>query len=332
MGLDPAQWPKSIFPVGNAPNLAHLLDHIETHGARRFTFTLFHGADVVEAFLGGDQRFRMVREDTPRGTAGAVIDALDRQDLPRTVVIHPADSNSAVDLSDVHRRHVESGKLMTVVVKHLRSADIKPYGTLEFDGAGNVTRMVEKSPRPNTRYASVGTYFCDRDLFALMSSGEIRFKDPEKPDFGRDVLPWLAQKGLLLAVPTSNRWTDIGTREMYIEANITPMENLSPNLRVPAREASPGDSIWLGDGVTNHGTIHGNCIIGDGAVIERGAHVGPCAVLGPETVVSPGATIRESVTFPGARIRPDTHVEDSVVVGRHSFRAYRSSGDVHTPP
>src|SRR5687768_1419671 len=74
--------PKAMVPVAGRPLLEHHIALCRTHGFTRILLLVHHGHEIIERHVTDGSRFSVniacQREHTPRGTAGALRDALPR--------------------------------------------------------------------------------------------------------------------------------------------------------------------------------------------------------------------------------------------------------------
>src|SRR5206468_1801600 len=108
----------------------------------------------------------------------------------------------------------------------------------------------------------------------------------------RETFPALVDDGGLYALAFDAYWIDAGTPEQYLRANL----DLVRGCRIgpPAPDAvDDGTGVWTRGGPVIDGEVVAPALIGDAALVERGARVED-AVVGAGARVLAGAVVRES--------------------------------------
>jgi hypothetical protein len=98
------------------------------------------------------------------------------------------------------------------------------------------------------------------------------------------------------------------------------LDGLRPDQLVPGACAEKG--VYISRNVVMHPTVRITppVVIGADCNIERGARIGPYAVIGDKTILGAHTTLENAVVFPGTYIGP--HLELSNVVVDHNSLAY----------
>ena len=140
-----------------------------------------------------------------------------------------------------------------------------------------------EKPPPGTEPSNLinaGTYVLEPSVLARIPHGQ-------RASIERDTFPAITADGRFHAMATDDYWIDAGRPELYLRANLD---------LVNGRRAEVGVAV------------------AEGAEIDADADVGG-SVVGPATVVGPGARLIGSVVLPGGRIGAGAVVEDSIVAG-----------------
>ncbi len=104
--------------------------------------------------------------------------------------------------------------------------DPERFGVAEMDG-DRVTRIEEKPKRPRSRYAVVGIYLFDQEVFNIIRTlkpsgrGELEITDVNNRYIEKGVMTWDILEGW---------WTDAGTFESLLRANRLVAETGANNL------------------------------------------------------------------------------------------------------
>src|SRR3982750_4942907 len=108
--------PKPMMPLANRPMMEHIVRLLKEHGFDEIVVTLAFLPQAIRTYFGDGSEFgvRMVyaTEETPRGTAGSVRNAMAELDEPFLVI--SGDVLTDIDLSEIVRVHDERGALATI--------------------------------------------------------------------------------------------------------------------------------------------------------------------------------------------------------------------------
>ncbi|MBN1670961.1 MAG: nucleotidyltransferase family protein [Kiritimatiellae bacterium] len=202
--------PKPMAPIADRPFLALLLDHVASHGFRRFVLCTGYGADVVESWFAALEPGYIVvtsREDTPLGTGGALRHAASQLGSDPVLVLN-GDSFCAVPFRRMLARHAATAADVTIAVTSVeRPGD---YGTVTFGTDGRITAFTEKARQGGGNHVNAGVYLFRRVILAELDS-----RSPLSLE--HDVFPTLLQRRLI-AFRVPGPLLDIGTPARYEQA------------------------------------------------------------------------------------------------------------------
>lgn len=203
--------PKPMVPVCGRPLLAHQIEMCRRHGFTRIALLVHYEHEVIRDHFGDGSRFGVdieyCVEATPRGTAGALRDALPR--LGETVLVLYGDTYFDVDLRALWQSHLKSNAAGTLFVHpndHPHDSDL-----VEVDADGMVQRI---HPYPHPEGASLrnlvnaALYVLQRDALsaAIPESG--------KADLAKDTFGAMLAAGHRLKAYVSPEYIkDMGTPE-----------------------------------------------------------------------------------------------------------------------
>src|ERR1700721_1279658 len=177
------EMPKPLMAVGDSPILLHLMGIFARQGFSDFVLAGGSRADLLESFsetLPAAWTAEVIDTGEDTGTAGRVIGcaaALGPGGLGKTFFATYGDGLGSIDLNALLEFHRSHSGAVSVTAVPLPS----PYGTLEWDETGRVTRFVEK-PRLSDHWINAGFFVMDARAFDSW----------EGDDLERDVLPALA--------------------------------------------------------------------------------------------------------------------------------------------
>jgi NDP-sugar pyrophosphorylase family protein len=243
-------------------------------------------------------------EPSPLDTAGAIRFAARHAGIDDRFLAVNGDVLTDLDVTALVAFHVAHRAEATIHLTHVD--DPSRFGVVPTDDDGRVVAFVEK-PEPGkapTHYINAGTYVLEPSVLD-------RIPDDRRVSIERETFPALVEAATLYARPDDSYWIDTGTPAEYLQAQL----DLIAGRRAgpPAPGAVQGDpGVWTLGRSTVDGRVFAPALIGDGAHVERGAHV-ECAVVGARTRVHDGARVTHSVLLPGSIVRPGAVVQRSVV-------------------
>jgi glucose-1-phosphate adenylyltransferase len=262
-----------------------------------------------------------------QGSADAVFQNLDliANERPAHVCVFGADHIYKMDIRQMLAFHRERRAEATVAVIPVPAGEAHLYGIVECDADGRVTGFLEKPPATadaaGTRSASMGLYVFGADVLVRAVTEDAARPDSTH-DFGRDVLPRLAESGRLFAydfssntIPNMNEaergyWRDVGTIDAYWRASadlvsVSPAFSLyNPDWPIfSAYYPSPPAKFVFADQERERMGIATDSMVSEGCIIS-GGHVDR-SILGPRVRVNSFSSVTESILF------------DDVEVGRH---------------
>lgn len=299
--------PKPLMPLLDEPVVGYTLDLMRRHGITRATLTLCYRAEQIRAALGDGERFgvrlRYVTEDTPRGTAGSVLDA--SRGMEGTVLVMSGDGLTDCDLTALWERHRHSGAEASLVLKRVD----KPgdYGVCRLDDAGRITEFVEKPGDASPgNLVNTGIYFLERSVLDRIPA--------DKPcDFGRELFPQMVAEGAFLSgLEMTGYWCDIGSRTAYAQAQ---MDLLMGRVGLAIRGRRVGRVIFAeGSALSPDVRVAGRCYVGARARVGRGTVLGAGTVLSQGAQVGANARLENTCLWENARIDGGTILKNLVVV------------------
>ena len=244
------------------------------------------------------------------GTAGPVAEYMDYIDQydPDYVLIAPADRVYKMDYEVMLDYHIALDADVTIAAMRVPEGDSASSATMLIDAYGVVEKFEMDTESPCSNLESMRTYLFD---WQLLKKALLMFKDEEVLDFERHIIPQFLKDGRTVSAYERNGYyRDVATAEEYWKANLeltaehpelsfyekfwtiyTNGENLAP--------AYIADSCNVTDALLSEGSeVYGN--------VER-------SVIGPGTVISEGAVVRNSVIQEDCFIARGAVVENAVI-------------------
>lgn len=309
--------PKPMVPVLNRPVLEHLVMLLKRHGFSDIIITAHYMPDVIEDALGDGERFGVdityVVEEKPLGTAGCVKQLEDM--LRDTFLVLSGDALTDFPLHEAVNQHKEKQAISTLVVTEVDDPSL--YGIVTHDDDGRLLRFLEKpsSDEVFSHVINTGIYVMEPDVLQYCPDG-----DPF--DFSKDLFPTLLQKGLPVYTHRGyGYWSDIGNCDQYIRSQV---DALHRRVRLDGLAETEPPGLWIDPKANVHptATLMAPIVIGEGAIIEKGAEVGPGVVLGKRCRVGEDAVVKGSVIWEESKIGRHATIDGSVVGRRAIIEAH----------
>jgi len=271
-----------------------------------------------------------------RGSADAVFQNLDliENERPAYVAVFGADHIYKMDVCQMLEFHRDCGADATVAVIPVPGEEMFRYGIVDCDGARRVTGFREKPPVDvggpgEMRQASMGLYIFNADVLVRAVVEDADLND-SKHDFGRDILPRLAEHGRVFAYDFSTNthpnmsegergyWRDIGTVDAYWRASadlisVSPVFNLY-NSEWPILSAyypSPPAKFVFADQERQRIGIATDSMVSEGCIIS-GGHVDR-SILGPRVRINSFSSVSESILFDGVEVGRHARIRRAII-------------------
>ncbi len=239
-----ADRPKPLAPVAGRPFLEWLLLALRARGIRRALLLGGHLGDRLETWarsagprLGMD--LPVTVEPRPRGTGGALRLALPAVAEDPLLVLNGDSLVAPLPLETLAARHRETGAAATLLA--VTVPDASRFGTLALDGAGRVREFREKDPAGGPGTVSAGVCLLSRAVVEAIPAGRA-------VSLEREVLPALAARGELAALPVAGRLLDIGTPESFRAAPAVLPELAAEAAGVQVRPLPADQEVGRGNG------------------------------------------------------------------------------------
>jgi mannose-1-phosphate guanylyltransferase len=303
--------PKPVIPLVDRPFMVFMLEWLRGHGVDDVILSCGFLPTKIEEALGDGSglgiRLRYVVEPEPRGTAGALKYAEDLLD-DRFLMLN-GDVLTDVDVGAQIAQHAATGATGTLGLVPVE--DPSAYGLVLLGDGGAVTGFLEK-PAPE-QLTGVDEFLISAGIYVLERSVLDRIEPDRNVSIEREVWPGLVGDGLYGYAARDAYWLDIGTPRRYLDGTFDIVEG---RVRTAVLERLDGNGLAVGAGAQVDGDLLGPGVVGAGARIAAGAHVGPSVVLGRDVEVGEGARLERAVVLDGARVGPGCDLRDCIVAPR----------------
>lgn len=300
--------PKPMVPLFGVPFLERTLSRLHQAGVDDVILAAGYLPKAIAEGLGDGSRLGMrltyVVEESPLGTAGALRNVAERIHGPFFVL--NGDVLTSLDLRAMLAYHRRKGGLGVLHLIHVE--DPSAFGCVVHDAAGRVLNFVEKPGRGEapTNEVNAGTYLLEREVLDVIPAGR-------SVSIERETFPKLLGAGAALyAYVTEDYWLDVGRPEQYIQAHrdvLAQKLQLAPSADPLARR---GSFLSL-EGGTLRSAIRPPVFVGEGAIIDASAVVGPYSVLGERAYIGPEAEVRGSILWDGVVVSGGARVHDAIL-------------------
>lgn len=295
--------PKPMIDVFNRPALEHIIELLKGHGITDIAVTLqYMPQSIIDYFGDGKDwgvNLQYFIEHKPLGTAGSVKNA--QEFLGDEFLVISGDCITDINLTDAINFHREKRADATLILKTV--ATPLEYGVVVTDSNGHITRFLEKPDWSEvfSDTANTGIYILNANVVNLFSKGE-------KFDFSGDVFPQLLEDGKpIFGFVSSDYWCDIGDTGAYMQCHKERfVSHISPNATI-ASTARIVEPVY----------------IADGAVIGENASILPYSVVGQNSRIGEGSSLKGSVVHRNAVIGKQVQLRgaiicDSAAIGSNS--------------
>ena len=202
--------PKPMLPLYNRPMLDYVMSQLYNFGITDVVCTVGYKREQIEARMRQYEniRYRIVKEEKPLGTGGAVKNC--EKYLHEVFVVVSGDCLNDIDLDAMIKVHTESKKDVTIAVVNVE--DATKFGVVKVDENADICEFIEK-PKTNDygTLINAGVYVINKSVIQQMQEGVC--------DFAKDVFPVLVQNRKIGAYFHNGFWTDIGAVGDYYQAN-----------------------------------------------------------------------------------------------------------------
>ena len=299
--------PKPLLPIAGRPFLERQLAWLARYGVDEVVLSLGYLPDAfLEHFPEGafaGVRISYAVEPAPLGTAGAIRFAATTAGIDERFLVCNGDVLTTLDVDALVRFH--DGRDADATIHLTRVTDPSAFGVVPTRDDGAVVAFVEKPPAGNapTDWVNAGTYVLEPSVLGRIPAGLT-------VSIERETFPkMLDDRAGLYALGTDDYWLDIGTPDMFLQANI---DTIAGRLGLPpvadASEIAPGVWAQPGADVAADATVCAPALLGTRSVVEAGARV-ENSTVGGGAVVGSDAVVLDAVLLAGARVGSGARVD-----------------------
>ena len=325
--------PKVLHPVAGRPMVGWAVKAAQDLGARSIVVVTGHGAERVEAALGGEGGVTFARQDQQLGTGHAFLCGAEGLSGDGDVLVLYGDTPllSEATLRDLLADHRAEGSAMTVLTGEL--PDATGYGRIIRGENGEVQRIVEEkaasAEEKAVREFNSGVYVMDRRAPEL--ARRIGNDNPAQEYYLTDLLElYRAEGGAVRAFKLSDPDEVMGAndRRQLADAEAVMRRRITQGLMKEGVTIQAPDTVRIEDTVqiARDVLLEPGVILTGQTVIESGAVIGAYSVIGDSRIgagvavkphsVLEGAEVGAGADVgPFARLRPGTVLGEGVHIG-----------------
>lgn len=211
--------PKILLPVKGKPVLDYVLGNLSSLKIETHYIVASEHLETIESYLKntGMDNVKVVR-GLGWETGGDLSLALEQINVNEDTAVMNGDIITDVDMSELYKHHLKSGKLASIAVLSLSDPlEAKRFGRIELSEDSTVTRFDEKSQENTKVSALVNTGFYIFDHRMIERRGE--YLIPKKFKLENTFFPRLVGEHQLSGhVMDIKYWWDVGTIDSYIKA------------------------------------------------------------------------------------------------------------------
>jgi NDP-sugar pyrophosphorylase family protein len=203
--------PKALAEADGTPFLDLQLKWLVKQGVREVILLTGYMSNKIKTFIGDvstwDLDIRIIQENSPLGTGGAILHALKILDTKHEFILLNGDTLAEVSLKDFYDNRKDDVLAQLVAVFQ---EDSSRFGTVKFDQKYNLLGFQEKFSDCKEGWVNAGIYYFPEGWFddSEFSGCPISLE--------QDMFPqWISTHLLTQIYPIQGHFIDIGTPESY---------------------------------------------------------------------------------------------------------------------
>lgn len=260
-----------------------------------------------------------------KGTADAIYQNIEFIDIhdPEYVLVLSGDHIYKMDYSEMLNYHKAKNADVTIGVLEVPWEETHRFGIMNTNKDQKIIEFQEKPENAKNNLASMGIYIFNWEYLKKYLKAEAEANDDSAGDFGHDIIPQMMSDQLnFYAYTFKDYWKDVGTVESYWQAHMDLLGekpeldlqdrnwiiySVNPN-RPPQylSEDAVVDNSMINKGTQIMGTVK-NSVLFFGVKVARNAVIEDSVIL-PNTRISSGAKIKNSIVGRNVIIEKDSHI------------------------
>lgn len=273
---------KPALPLLDEPLVRRMARQLADQGVERIVANAHARADsLARALEGLDPPVELSHEPELLGSGGGIAAARAHLDGHGPFLVINADMVIDLDVAALLEAHRARPALATLALRD--DPRKRQFGSIGYDenaAVRRITSLIDLGGESGSGLFT-GAHVIEPGLFDQMPGGAFEII----PSVYLPALRDGARLGTWLQ-PERDAWWPVGSPGELLEANLLALQRQGEHRAADARvEGETRGRVW----------------IGSGARVEKGALVGPEAVIGRDSVVPAGCRLEQSLVLPGAR-------------------------------
>ena len=292
------EMPKPLIPIFQKPLITFALDHLIGTGVNRFVINTHRHPELFQSFFAANEYagfpVSVVHEPDLLETGGGIKNAEGRLGCG-PFLTYSGDILTDINLQPLIDEHFHRGNDVTLALRHTGLASavcLRDHRVVDIDN----------------RYGIAGNF--DFSNIAVWNSAIFqRISLHKKISFIPVIADWISQGANIGGVVIDDgKWLNISSRTEYLEVH-----------RAILREN------WKPDFVNTQGWPER---IAGSAIVEPGAQLRGCTVVGPNCRVGAEAILEDTILWPDAEIASQSRLEACIVRSRKKVSGIHRNIDI----
>ena len=295
-----------MLPIATLPVTEHQIAMAKRAGIKRIVLATAYMADVFTPYFGDGSKWGIeldyAVEREPLGTGGAIRNAAKLLSGNEEIAIFNGDVLSSHHLNSQILLHKRTYADVTLHLTEV--SDARAFGCVPTDEAGKVMAFLEKMDNPISNTINAGCYIFNPKVIDSIP-------DQQVVSVERDIFPKLISDGAkIMGYIDNSYWLDIGTPSALMKGSRDLVMGIAASDALDRYKFAHRDHQYISMSEKLSGTFIGGSAIGahcqlencdiDGSIISDGVEAQNC-------------TIRNSFVEVGARLAPNSSIENSFV-------------------
>ncbi len=158
--------PKPMAPVNGHPFLSFLMDYWIAQGVEKFILSVGYKSEIIQDFYDNEYHKTPVEysvEDTPLGTGGGLILAMQKLTTEKEVLVLNGDTFFSVDLPSL--KWCSESSNADIVIALFKTKSRGRYGSVNIDAEGRIISFTDEDATSKS-YCNGGVYLIQRNIFS----------------------------------------------------------------------------------------------------------------------------------------------------------------------
>lgn len=203
--------PKPMAPISGKPFLDYVVENLKKQNFDSFIFLTGYKSEIIENHFRNLNGAVFIKEETPLGTGGAILNAL--KYIKDEFFVINGDTFFDIDFSLLEE--FSKDKPSGITLRY--SNNIERYGFVEIDENYKIKSFIEKGEMPKNRidgYINGGIYYLKKETLEPFA----KLYKNKKVSLESEIFPQLIAEAKLYALPIGGCFIDIGIPEDYYRA------------------------------------------------------------------------------------------------------------------